>query len=250
MWRWPREASISVHLSCFLSSFCSYAGEIGVWNCLLESSVHSRCCLYRPAWPCAAQAVGYIIHTSLQPTGEGYCEAGGLKSLHQSLGHLPPAWEEGGSFWRIVCFYHFSILAPSDATPWDDWTTSKCLFPGLWIFHLSRLTFASTWLWLCLRVTTSKCPAEDRDQILLCSFQGAAVWAVLGKSWIQIWSQVRAPGHINGLNKGNSLEVTTSLKLRSSKIISFPVISPMLPKGMQLACNCYGGTPGSWVIRN
>lgn len=56
---------------------------------------------------------------------------------------------------------------------------------------------------------------------------------------------MRALGKINGFNKVNSLEVTTSLKFRNSKIISFPVISPVLPKGMQLAYNCYGGTPGS-----
>lgn len=56
---------------------------------------------------------------------------------------------------------------------------------------------------------------------------------------------MRALGKINDLNKMNSLEVTTSLKIRISKRTSFPVISPMLPKGMQLAYNCYGGTPGS-----
>lgn len=56
---------------------------------------------------------------------------------------------------------------------------------------------------------------------------------------------MRALGKINDLNKMNSLKVTTSLKFRSSKRNTFPVISPMLPKGMLLAYNCYGGTPGS-----
>lgn len=56
---------------------------------------------------------------------------------------------------------------------------------------------------------------------------------------------MRALGKINDLNKVNSLEVNTSLIFRNSERTSFPVISPMLPKGMQLAYNCYGGTPGS-----
>lgn len=56
---------------------------------------------------------------------------------------------------------------------------------------------------------------------------------------------MRALGKINDLNEVNSLEVTMSLKFGNGKRISFPVISPMLPKGMQLAYNCYRGSPGS-----
>lgn len=56
---------------------------------------------------------------------------------------------------------------------------------------------------------------------------------------------MRALGKINDFNKVNSLDVITSLRFRNSKRISFPVVSPVLPKGMQLAYNCYRGTPGS-----
>lgn len=50
---------------------------------------------------------------------------------------------------------------------------------------------------------------------------------------------------MNDLNKVNSLEVMTSVKFGHSKRASFPVISPIMPKGMQLTYNCYEGTPGS-----
>lgn len=48
----------------------------------------------------------------------------------------------------------------------------------------------------------------------------------------------------NDMDKVSSLEITTTVKFRNNKI-SFPVISPLLLKGMQLPYNYYRGTAGS-----
>lgn len=86
--------------------FCSFAGKIGVWNCLLESSVSCRCCR------CFSGQLGPVqpmlldtSHTSLQPHGRLGSEK--VSTSLWEISHLHERKEEKCLFLSLLYFGTF-----------------------------------------------------------------------------------------------------------------------------------------------
>lgn len=202
---WPGEASVFVHISwLFLTFFSPYPGRTGVWNRLGESSVSCRCCLSFLGQLGSVQP--RVLDASSQVPavpGVGQWRAREWKvsiSLWGGVSARSPTCVGGMRQLLEVCFHHFYILVPC-CWPRGDWSTRKCLFPGLVSFSiLQEANCGCVWEWQLPS-------ALQRRGIRYCSFP----------SEVQQWELCRVRigfraelGHINGLNKENSLEVTTS----------------------------------------